>query len=101
MAEYSNNSQQNVNPNETVVFTESPVPCTRGFVRHRDGTGNFLLSGYVPVKNGCRAQSALYLINVGANIAIPTGETVPDNGISLAISIDGAIIPACGYYLHS
>lgn len=94
MAEYSFASQQTVNPNETVIFTESPVPCTRGFVRHRDGTGNFLLSGYVPVKNGCRAQSALYLIDFGANIAVPTGQTVPTEGISLAITIDGATIPA-------
>jgi hypothetical protein len=61
-------------------------------VRHRDGTGNFLLSGYVPYKNGCRANSALYLIDFGANIAIPTGETVGE--ISLAMSIDGSTIPS-------
>jgi len=95
MAEYSANAVQTINPNETVIFTESPVPCTRGLVRHRDGTGNFLLSGYVPYKGcGCRAQSAQYLIEFGCNIAVPTGETVPDDGISLAITIDGATIPA-------
>lgn len=95
MAEYSNNALQTINPGETVIFTESPVPCTRGFVRHRDGSGNFLLSGYVPMKScGCRAQSAQYLVDFGANIAVPTGETVPDGGISLAITIDGSTIPA-------
>ena len=92
MAEYSSDLQQIVNPGETVVFTDSPVPCNRGFVRHRDGTGNFLLSGYVPIKNGCRASSATYMVDFGANIAVPTGETVGE--ISLALVIDGATIPA-------
>lgn len=92
MAEYSNSGQQTVNPNESVIFTDSPVPCNRGFVRHRDDTGNFLLSGYVPYKNGCRSNSALYLVQFGANIAIPTGETVGE--ISLALTIDGSTIPS-------
>lgn len=92
MAEYSASLEQTVNPGESVIFTESPVPCNRGFVRHRDETGNFLLSGYVPCKNGCRANSAIYLVDFGANIAVPTGETV--DSISLAITIDGATIPA-------
>lgn len=94
MAEYANSGSQTVNSGETVIFTETPVPCNRGFVRHRDGSGNFLLSGYVPCKGGCRADSAMYLVEFGANISIPTGQTIPDDGISLAISIDGATIPA-------
>ena len=49
MAEYSANAVQTVNPGETIVFTEAPVPCTKGLVRHRDGTGNFLLAG----RTGC------------------------------------------------
>ena len=92
MAEYSSDMQQTVNPGETVVFTDSPVPCNRGFVRHRDGSGNFLLSGYVPCKNGCRASAATYMVDFGANIAVPDGETVGE--ISLALVIDGATIPA-------
>lgn len=92
MAEYSSSAVQTVAPNETVIFTESPVPCERGFVRHRDDSGNFLLSGYVPCKGGCRANSALYMVDFGANIAVPTGETV--DSISLALTIDGATIPA-------
>lgn len=92
MAEYGENAVQTVNPNESVVFTVASVPCTRGFVRHRDGTGNFLLSGWVPSRNcGCRAKSALYLVDFGANIAIPEGGTVEP--ISLAISIDGSTVP--------
>lgn len=96
MAEYSANALQTVNPGETIVFTESPDPCRRGLVRHRDGTGNFLLSGWVPnIGCGCRCRrqrSADYLIDFGANIAIPTGETV--GPISVALTIDGATIPA-------
>lgn len=96
MAEYSANALQTVNPGETVVFTESPDPCRRGLVRHRDGTGSFLLSGWVPnIGCGCRCRrqrSAEYLVDFGANIAIPTGETV--GPISVALTIDGATIPA-------
>ena len=86
---------QTVNPGETVIFTENPVPCTRGLIRHRDDTGNFLLVGYVPRQFGCpcrRQRSANYLIDFGANIAVPTGGTV--EAISLAITIDGATIPS-------
>lgn len=94
MAEYSANAVQIVNPGEAVVFTESPVPCNRGFVRHRDGTGTFLLSGVVPKsKCPCRqARSANYLVDFGANISIPTGGTV--GAISVALTIDGATIPS-------
>ena len=93
MAEYSANAVQTVAPGETIIFTETPVPCRRGFVRHRDDTGNFLLSGYVPTY-GCRCSnnSANYLIDFGANIAIPTGGTVGE--ISVAITIDGSTIPS-------
>lgn len=95
MAEYSANLQQTVNPGETVIFTEAPVPCNRGFVRHRDETGNFLLKGWLPNQCGCccnRNRSANYLVDFGANIAIPDGGDV--EAISLAITIDGATIPA-------
>lgn len=69
------------------------MPCTRGFVRHRDDTGSFLLSGWVPYNYGCnckRPDSALYLVDFGANIAIPTGETVGE--ISVGIQIDGSTV---------
>ncbi len=93
MAEYSANAVQVVNPGETVVFTESPDPCTRGFVRHRDGTGNFLLSGWTPRRScGCKSKSATYLVDFGANIAVAEGGTV--GPISVAITMDGATLPA-------
>ena len=96
MAEFSNNDLQTVNPGESVVFTNNPVPCERSFVRHRDDTGNFQLSGWTPVYSGCncgcRKRNAVYLVDFGANVAIPTGETVGE--ISLAITIDGTTIPS-------
>lgn len=96
MAEWSNNNQQIVNPGESVVFTENPVPCNRGFIQHRDDTGNFQLSGWTPAYNGCgcgcRNKYANYLVDFGANIAVPADETV--GPISLAITIDGTTIPS-------
>lgn len=93
MAEYSANAIQVVNPGEAVVFTDAPVPCSRGFIRHRDDTGNFLLSGWTPQKAcGCRASSATYLVDFGANISIPAGGTV--GAISLALTLDGSTLPS-------
>lgn len=95
MAEYSNNAIQTVAPGESVVFTEAPIPCNRGLVRHRDDTGNFLLRGWVPNSQGCRCSrdnSANYLVDFGANISIPTGGTV--GAISLAITIGGSTVPS-------
>ena len=95
MAEWSANLQQQVNPGETIIFTENPVPCRRGLIRHRDDTGNFSLKGYVPRRLGCQCcqqQTANYLVDFGANIAIPADGTA--GSISVAITIDGSTIPA-------
>ena len=98
-AEYSANAVQTVNPGETVVFTNAPIPCARGFVRHRDDSGNFLLSGWVPQRCGCncRRPNATYMVDFGANIAIPTGGTVEP--ISVAITLDGATLPSTNMIL--
>ena len=94
MAEYSANAVQTVNPGESIIFTDAPVPCTRGLVRHRDETGSFLLRGDVTQCACCgrRNRFSNYLVDFGANIAIPEGGTV--GPISVAIAIDGATIPA-------
>lgn len=87
MAEYSNSGVQTVESRQPVIFNESPVPCTKGFVRHRDGTGNFTLKG-----NTCNCTNAHYTVDFSANIAIPaTGAARP---ISLAVALDGNTIPA-------
>lgn len=88
MAEYSAISVQTVNPGESIIFTETPVPCNRGLIRHRDDTGSFLLSGWVPNYYGCgcnRPNSANFLVDFGANIAIPTGQEISPIQLSLAI----------------
>lgn len=98
MAEYTAAAVQTVNPGESVIFSEAPVPCRRGLVRHRDESGNFLLSGRPSVnvpcgcRCGCGPTSLVYPVAFGANIAVPTGGTAGE--ISLAIAIDGGTIPA-------
>ncbi len=87
-------ARQTINPGETFVFTLTQVPCNRrGLVRHREGTGNFLLAGVNdPNRICCRSRFTNYLVDFGANVAIPEGETVAP--ISVAIAIDGSTIPA-------
>lgn len=81
MAEYTNVPLQVVEEGQNVIFSETPVRCSRGYVLHREGSGIFTLRG---ITNQCRAR---YKVSFGANIAIPTGGTVGE--ISIAISIDG------------
>lgn len=81
MPEYTNIATQTVAAGQNVVFTESPVPCNRGYVNHREGSGVFSLRG---ITNQCRA---LYKVSFGGNIAIPAEGTV--GPISLAIAIEG------------
>lgn len=81
MAEYTAIALQEVEAGQNVVFTETPVRCNRGFVLHREGSGVFTLRG---ITNQCRAR---YKVSFGANIAIPTGGTVGE--ISIALAIEG------------
>ena len=93
MAEWTSVAVQTVNPGESIVFTEHPVPCTRGLILRRDDSGAFLLKGdsdkpYYGCGCCCqRAKVVDYKANFGANIAIPTGETV--GPITVAFAIDG------------
>lgn len=88
MAEYTSNAVQTVGVGQNVLFTDAPIPCTKGYVIHREGSGLFTLRGIVNNCNGCFAR---YKVSFGANIAIPTGGTVEP--ISLALAIDGEPIP--------
>ena len=88
MAEYSANAVQTVNPGESIIFTEVNEPCAFGLIRHRNDSGSFLLSGRNCACN--RNGSTRYLVDFGANIAVPTGEAV--GPISVAIAIDGATL---------
>ena len=96
MAEYSALAPQTVNPGESIVFTSAPVPCRKGIVNYRPDSGNFLLSGLSNVPyTGCGCSgvrpSAVYLVDFGANISIPTGGTAGE--ISVAMTLDGNTLP--------
>lgn len=94
MAEWTSIAEQTVQPGQSIVFTTNTVPCNRGFVRHRNDDGNFLLSGWLPSRRcDCpcsRNSSAVYFVDFGANIAVPTGGTAEE--ISVAFAINGAPI---------
>lgn len=79
MAEYIEISPQSVALNNALVFTAS-IPCTKGYVYHEDGTGNFTLRG---VTNNCFAR---YQLVWNGNVQIPTGGTVTPIGISLSVN---------------
>jgi hypothetical protein len=97
MAEYTAVTEQIVAVNQPIIFTETSVPCDRGFVQHEDGTGSFTLSGTVVRKSRCNCAckgmpSADYLVDFSANIAVPDGGTAET--ISVALSLGGTVIPA-------
>lgn len=95
-AEYSANAAQVVPVNGSIIFTESPVPCNRGLVYHRDDTGLFRLANRFFRQNvmQCWRRNTRYEVAFHANIAVPEGETIPEDGISLALTIDGDVDPS-------
>lgn len=97
-AEYSANAVQTVPVGGSVIFTESPVPCDRGLIYHRDDSGIFRLANRFFRQNitQCWRRNTNYEVAFHANIAVPEGETIPTapEGISLAIFIDGADDPS-------
>lgn len=93
-AEYSSNATQVVQANQDVLFTETPVPCNRGFVFHRSGSGVFRLANNAPQNTSCscgcrKIYETLYLVEFHANISIPEDPAGTVEPISLAIAIDG------------
>ncbi len=80
-AEYLANAVQLVALNNPITFTESSIPCRKGYVYHEDGTGVFTLRG---ITNNCFAR---YQVTFNGNIALPTGaDIVP---IAIAVSVSG------------
>lgn len=88
MAEFTSNAEQLVAVGQNVLFTETAVPCNRGYILHREGSGIVTLRGLVNNPNGCFAR---YKVFFGGNISIPTDGTV--GPISIALAIDGEVIP--------
>lgn len=93
-AEYSANAAQDIPANGSAIFTESPVPCRQGLVYHRDGSGLFRLVNRFFRQNilQCWRRNTNYEVTFHANIAIPTGGTVEE--IQVALAIDGEIDPS-------
>lgn len=79
------NAVQTVPANQNVYFTDTVVSGNYS-IAHRDDSGLVTLRG---ITNQCRAR---FKVSFGANIAVPTGETV--GPISLAIAIDGEPVRA-------
>jgi hypothetical protein len=82
MAEYVYNAVQIVQPNQPVLLNDS-IPCTKGYVFHRNESGIVTLKGIV--NNAC-ASFARYQVTFNGNIALPAGATVSPIAIGLAIS---------------
>ena len=83
MAEYVYPLDQTVQAGQNVLFQDS-IPCNKGYVIHRNGSGILTLRGIV--NNPC-GRFARYLVEFNGNIAIPEGGTPGE--ISLALAIDG------------
>lgn len=84
MAEYVYNPIQLVLPNQPVLLEDS-IPCNRGYVYHRDGSGILTLRGIVNNNSSC--CFARYQVTFNANIAVPEDGTV--GPIAIALAIDG------------
>lgn len=80
--EVTANALQTVNVDQNVVFTETAVRGN-GSIMHREGSGIVTLRA---LTTQCRAR---FKVSFGANIAVPTGETVGPVVLSLAINGEG------------
>lgn len=83
MAEFISIPEQTVAYNQAAALT-ARRPCNKGYVLHREGAGIITLRGIV--NNPC-APAARYEVTYQANVAVPTGGTVGE--ISLAVAIQG------------
>ena len=82
--EITANAAQTVSVDQNVVFTETAVRGN-GSIMHREGSGIVTLRA---LTTQCRAR---FKVSFGANIAVPTGETV--GPITLALAINGEGVP--------
>lgn len=83
MAEFINIPVQEV-PYGQSVLLNARRGCTKGYILHREGSGIITLRGIV--NNPCN-NKARYQVTFNGNIAVPTGGTVGE--ISLAVAITG------------
>lgn len=83
MAEYIEIQEQTVEAGQNILLNDS-IPCNKGYVIHRNGTGILTLRGIV---NSPCARFARYQVTFNGNIAIPEGGAVEP--ISIALALDG------------
>lgn len=87
MAEFvSTQNPQLVQAGQNVLLSDS-IPCNKGYVLHRNGSGILTLRGIV---GGC-ASFARYQVTFTGNIAVPEGGT--PGAIATALAIDGEEVP--------
>ena len=87
MAEFVYNEVQTIQPGAAAIL-DTAIGCNRGYVLHRAGSGILTLRGIV--NNPCN-RFARYRVMFDGNIAVPTGVTVGE--IQLALAIDGEVVP--------
>lgn len=80
------NAVQTVPANRNVYFTDTVIGGNTS-IGHRDDSGLVTLRGVTNCQNRAR-----FMVTFGGNVAIPTGGTVEE--ISLAIAIDGEAVAA-------
>lgn len=83
ISEYVYNPVQEVQPNQNVLLQDS-IPCNKGYVYHRNGSGLLTLRGAVNNPSACFAR---YQVTFNGNIAVPTDGTV--GAIAIALAING------------
>lgn len=83
MAEYlTRDSVETVGLNTPIQFLDS-IPCNKGYIFHRSGTGIFTVRGIVNNPTSCFAR---YEIEFTGNVSIPTGGAVTPIATAIVIS---------------
>lgn len=80
MAEYIAPALQTVDSRQNVLFTDATVPCTRGWVHHRNGSGVFTLRG---ITDKC---SVVYHVLFVGNVGLPAAATPAPITVGLAVN---------------
>lgn len=85
MAEFISIPVQEVPYGQSVLLS-ARRGCNKGYILHREGSGIVTLRGIV--NNPCN-NKARYQVTFNGNIAVPTGGTVGEISLSVAISGEG------------
>lgn len=82
MAEYGYPLEQTIAGGQNAIFYDI-IPCTKGYVMHREGSGLLTLRGIV---NSPCNRFARYFVLFSANIAVAEGGTPGEISVALAIN---------------